>query len=184
MAPDSPPRVWSAWSVLAGGLLFGFLAGIRTLQGAWLVLAMGGVMVGVGMLGVRGWRWVRGMGAGEKPTWWLIRLDLKSKTAGVADAAFDELLRRSLREELSASQTEPIIDRILAAKADANVAWVEGWQEVVAHARAAGKVDDARWRQYWAGVFEIELMPGVEIDFLDVAVFILQLNELLVRVDR
>src|SRR5688572_16224957 len=32
--------------------------------------------------------------------------------------------------------------------------------------------------------FQVELMPGVEVDFLDITVFVLNLDQLLVRVDR
>jgi hypothetical protein len=120
------------------------------------------MLASIAWLGIRGWRYVRGVGASDKPTMWLMR-DMRSRNPTIADAAMQELCLRWNQDELEQEQADRLVDMILAVQQDTNRRWLQAWQDAVEAAHSARRLDEGRWRRYWeqAWAFQLEIRPAV-----------------------
>jgi hypothetical protein len=98
------------------------------------------------------------------PTRLVLRLAGSSNPA-TRSSAFAELNARLTAGTLDDRDLAKIADRGLAFQADATKPWDSAWGDWIENAHAAGKLSEARWKQYlmqaWQGSFAFKLRPWV-----------------------
>ena len=92
-----------------------------------------------------------------EPAWWLARV-ADGRDAPAATAALGELARRQAAGSLSQGRTDALADRALALQADRSRPWDSRWGALLEAARAAGRLDDARWSRYARQAFDLRVV--------------------------
>jgi hypothetical protein len=101
-------------------------------------------------------QWIR-----YEPLWYLRRQALSS-SVGPSPARI-EILRRIHAGELSVSQLDELVDRVLLIQADATQLWNPQWGDWIESLHGKGKVSDARWTSYLSNAVAVRVTARSEV---------------------